>query len=345
MAPVSRLGRFAALAGPSRRCFQELASSPLFPGVARPFLPVATAMKCGWSAGTGFNDKSAWESKGHMAAALGALALCSGGVAHTTRCEDAVASPAASEPSFTKKLIAEAVGTGIIVLGGCGVVCTHKYAAVLQGGHLAAVWGASVALAVYATRDISGAHLNPAVTASLVVNKDFPVGEAGPYVLAQTAGAAVAGAINYAIFRTGIIAHEAKQGIVRGAAGSCASFSGAFGMTPNPAMVSVMGGFACEVAMTSLLVFLIFAITDSENTVPTDAAGPVLIGTAVAVLVSIFGPVTGCGMNPARDLGPRLVTLAAGWGSTAIPAAWIYTLGPVLGGILGGAAYLAFTKK
>merc|ERR1712107_846050 len=66
---------------------------------------------------------------------------------------------------------------------------------------------------------------------------------------------------------------------------------------------------------------------------------PVLIGSVVAVLITIFGPLTGCGMNPARDLGPRLVSFAAGWGSVAWSHWWIYTLGPVVGAVLGGAFY------
>ena len=65
------------------------------------------------------------------------------------------------------------------------------------------------------------------------------------------------------------------------------------------------------------------------------------MGAAVTTLVSVFGPVTGCGMNPARDLGPRLVTLLAGWGAAATTSWWIYTLGPVMGGVLGGMTYQA----
>jgi len=246
------------------------------------------------------------------------------------------------KPTLLQKCMAEAIGTGIIIQGGCGVVCAAKYAGSGIGpGAMAAVWGASVALAVYTTAKISGAHLNPAVTAALTASGKSPVDEAGPFVLAQCAGATVAAAINYAIFSAGIAAMEASQGIVRGTAASTASFAGAFGMVPNPQLLGPVGALVAEVWMTSVLVFLIFAITDSNGAVPSGAA-PFFVGASVTTLVTVFGPVTGAGMNPARDLGPRLVTLLTGWGSAATTAWWVYTLGPVAGALLGGAAYQNF---
>jgi glycerol uptake facilitator-like aquaporin len=84
---------------------------------------------------------------------------------------------------------------------------------------------------------------------------------------------------------------------------------------------------------------MVFAITDPNKTVP-DAAGPVLVGGTVATLILGVAPLTGCGMNPARDLGPRLVTAAVGWGGAAMsPGFWIYTAGPFAGAVLGGALY------
>ena len=96
---------------------------------------------------------------------------------------DAVKSPAeapsTATPSLEKRCIAEAIGTAIIVQGGCGAVCALKYGGANYGTFgLAAIWGASVALAAYSTRAISGAHLNPAVTCALVANDLFPMEEA-----------------------------------------------------------------------------------------------------------------------------------------------------------------------
>ena len=283
-------------------------------------------------------------------------------------CDGAGAAVAAG-PSLLQKCVAEAIGTGMIVSGGCGVVCALKYA-----GHpitplgIGAAFGLSVTLAIYATAGISGAHLNPAVTISLVTQGAMDAAEAGPYIAAQIVGAAVAAVLNLAMFSAGVAAMEAKEGIKRGAkgaillifdcfptilrrcchcfpadfglcAGSCASFAGAFGMVPNGAICSNPRALFVETVITGFLVFSIYAFTDPNNKV-ADGAAPVLIGTTVAALVHVFAPVTGAGMNPARDLGPRLVTLATGWGGAALSSGWwIYTLGPITGGVLGGFAY------
>ena len=75
------------------------------------------------------------------------------------------------------------------------------------------------------------------------------------------------------------------------------------------------------------------------------AAGPALVGASVSCLICVFGAVTGCGMNPARDIGPRLITLCAGWGKAALTAAPVYTIGPIIGAILGGALHEAVMTK
>jgi len=196
---------------------------------------------------------------------------------------------------------------------------------------------------VYATRAISGAHLNPAVTAALVATGKAPADEAPWYVGAQVVGGFVAGLANYATFSAGIAALEASEGIVRGTAASAATFNGGFGMVPTKALMGAAGAFAAEVWMTSALVFLIFAATDAEAGSVTDAAAPALIGAAVAMLIGTFGPVTGAGMNPARDLGPRLVTALTGWGAAAATSWWVYTLGPLAGALIGASAYQALT--
>ena len=249
---------------------------------------------------------------------------------------------ATAKPTMEQRLIAEAIGTGIIVQLGCGAVCALKYA----GGNfgtfgLAAAWGVAVALAVYTTRGISGAHLNPAVTTALTAIGLFPQDEAPLFIGAQVLGATIAGAANYLIFSSGIAASEAAASIVRGSAASTASFAGAFGMVPNAALMGPAGAFVAEVWMTSILMYLILAIGDAPHDSVPGAAAPALVGASVSCLICVFGPVTGCGMNPARDLGPRLVTLLTGWGSAALTAGWVYTLGPVVGATCGAFAYKA----
>ena len=128
---------------------------------------------------------------------------------------------------------------------------------------------------------------------------------------------------------------------MRGAPGSAASYAGAFGIVPSA--LRAPGTLAAEVLATGALLFVIFALGDARNNVPAGAA-PALVGATVTSLIAVFGPVTGAGMNPARDLGPRLVTLAAGWGGASLSGAAVYTAGPVIGAILGGGLYDALSR-
>ena len=247
--------------------------------------------------------------------------------------------------------MAEAIGTGIIIGGGCGCVCANRYANYPLGLlGVPVVFGASVAIAVYATRDVSGAHLNPAMTAAFALHRpnDAPPKIWAPYIASQMFGATAAAAINYGIYQRGIKAHEVAEKITRGAKGSYTSAAGAFGMTHTASLLKVRGAFFLEIGATAALAFTIFALTDSDKSVPPDAA-PALIGLTVVGLATQFAPVTGCGMNPARDLGPRLVTYAMGWGSAALhPGWWIYTMGPMFGALFGSTLYqltLAKRKK
>eukprot|EP00658_Telonema_sp_P-2_P061955 TRINITY_DN5060_c0_g1_i6.p1 TRINITY_DN5060_c0_g1~~TRINITY_DN5060_c0_g1_i6.p1 ORF type:complete len:118 (-),score=11.01 TRINITY_DN5060_c0_g1_i6:365-718(-) len=115
-------------------------------------------------------------------------------------------------------------------------------------------------------------------------------------------------------------------------------------MVPNTALLRTpVGAVATEIWATGVFGFLVFGLTDPRNSVP-DAASPVLIGATVASLVAVYGPMTGCGLNPARDLGPRLVTALTGWKGAALRSAWVYTAGPTVGAVLGGAAYQAFRE-
>ncbi len=258
--------------------------------------------------------------------------------------------------SLARACTAEVVGTFLLVLFGTGSVA----AAVVTGAQIglwqvAVVWGFGVALAIYATAAVSGAHLNPAVTLALAVLRPdaFPRSRVLPYWGAQLTGAALAGAAVLATFHPFIERFETAEGIERGAPGSERSAM-VFGQYfPNPAifgtgpeaesLVSPLMAVGIEAFGTAVLVFMIFALTEPRNGVRPQWLAPFFIGFTVAVLISLFAPATQAGWNPARDLGPRLVALAAGWGEVAIPGPrggfWVYIVGPLTGGLLGGALY------
>ena len=255
-----------------------------------------------------------------------------------------------------KMVVGEMVGTFLLVLFGTGAVASAVLTGALTGlWQVAVVWGFGVTLAIYATASISGAHLNPAVTLAFALLRpaDFPRSRVMPYWVAQLTGAVLAGAVVLGTFGAFIARFEAEHHLTRGAAGSeqAAMVFGEY--FPNPAifgtgaeaaaLVSPLAAFAVEALGTAILVLLIFALTDPRSRVSPGAITPLCIGFTVAVLIALFAPLTQAGWNPARDLGPRIVAFAAGWGEIAIPGPrggfWVYILGPLVGGPIGGALY------
>lgn len=258
--------------------------------------------------------------------------------------------------SLGRACLAEAIGTFLLVLFGTGSVA----AAVLTGAQVglwqvAVVWGIGVTLAIYATASVSGAHLNPAVTLAVALLRanSFPRNRVVPYWIAQMAGAVLAGVVVLLTFGPFIDRFNSKNGLVRGGEGSELSAMVFGEYFPNPAifgtgteassLVSPLMALTVEALGTGVLVFLIFALVDDENVVRPQWLAPAFIGLTVAVLISLFAPITQAGWNPARDLGPRLVAFLAGWGNVALPGPrggfWVYIVGPLVGGPLGGLAY------
>jgi len=251
---------------------------------------------------------------------------------------------------------AEVVGTYLLVLFGTGSVA----AAVLTGAQaglwqVAVVWGFGVTLAIYATAAVSGAHLNPAVTLAFATLRpaSFPWGRVLPYWGAQLLGAILAGVTVLIIFGPFIDRFEELNGIVRGAPGSEASAMVFGEYFPNPAifgtgpdahaLVSPLAAAGVEAFGTGILVFVIFALIEPRNRTRARLLAPFFIGFTVAVLISLFAPITQAGWNPARDFGPRIVAYLAGWEDIAIPGPrngfWVYIVGPMLGGTIGGFLY------
>ena len=254
-------------------------------------------------------------------------------------------------------LLGEVLGTFLLVLFGTGSVACAVLTGALQGlWQVAVVWGFGVAIAIYCSAALSGAHLNPAVSLAFALFRPdrFPLSRLLPYWLAQLAGAVLAGLVVLAVFSPLLARFEAREGLIRGAPGSerAAMIFGEY--FPNPAvfgtgpdaaaLVSPLTAMLVEGFGTAILVLVIFALSDPNNTAaPDPTLVPFFIGFTVAVLISLFAPITQAGWNPARDFGPRLVAVLAGYGSIAIPGPqggfWIYIVGPLIGGVLGGLCY------
>lgn len=248
----------------------------------------------------------------------------------------------------------ESLGTFIIVFFGCGSVAVCVLFSAFQGlFQVAAVWGIGVTLAIYASRGLSCAHLNPAVSIAFACARRMPIKKLPVYLIGQFTGAFLAALLLYLIFSGSIAKFESANNIIRGASESVRTAMIFGEYFPSPSIdvsvisVSLFNAFIAEGFGTFLLILLIFFITEGCNLGrPDSSVAPVFIGAAVAGIISIIAPLTQAGLNPARDLGPRLAAYLTGWDKIAIPGPKggffvVYMLGPVLGGML--AAFI-FTR-
>jgi glycerol uptake facilitator len=261
-------------------------------------------------------------------------------------------------------LLAEALGTFILVLFGCGAV----HSAVTTGAQsglwqVAIVWGLGVMFASFVAGGVSGAHINPAITIAFAAHGRFEWSKVGPYIAAQMGGAMLAATILFFIYGPNLAAKEQAMGVARGETGSIVTAMCYGEYYPNPGLMSgktwsdsawqgyqkrVPFGqaFIAELVCTAILALVVFAVSDSKNiAAPPSYLGPIIAGLTVAALISIIAALTQCCLNPARDFGPRLVAYLAGWGQAAIPGPnghgffTVYILAPILGATLGGGVY------
>lgn len=239
--------------------------------------------------------------------------------------------------------LAEFIGTALLILFGNGVVANVVLAQ--TKGHaggwivITAGWGIAVFVGAFCTAAYSGAHLNPAVTLAMITAGKVLPGSGVGYLAAQMAGAIAGAVLVYATYRPHFEA-TADAGLKR----AC--------FCTSPAIPRPLANLGCEAVGTFSLVFPIFLMTDPSlgPSAPGATAVPIGLGSLgllpVALLVmgiglSLGGP-TGYAINPARDLGPRIVHALLpipGKGSSEWSYAWIPVVGPILGGVGAAAVY------
>lgn len=254
--------------------------------------------------------------------------------------------------------IGEFWGTFLLVFFGCGSVCVAVTTGVLVGVfQVAMVWGLGIAIAIYLCGSLSGAHLNPAVTLSMAVWARFDWKKVLPYAAGQFLGAFTAAALLYLIFGGALRAYETTHAISRGQPGSEATAMVFGEFFPNPGgspltpqareRMSTPAAFGAEVCGTAVLLLVIFCVTDERNQGRPRALAAASIGLTVTLLICLLGPLTMACLNPARDLAPRLLSALAGWDRVPFEAngnGWltVYIVGPLIGGLAGGAIYRCF---
>ncbi|WP_213991086.1 MIP/aquaporin family protein [Sodalis sp. dw_96] len=249
-----------------------------------------------------------------------------------------------SSPSLKQQCLAEFLGTGLFLFIGISCLAANRLAGASFGmWEICIVWGLSVSLGVYMTAGISGGHINPAVSIALWLFGNFEGRKVLPYILSQTLGAFGGALVAYLLYYNLFIDFELAHHIQRGSMESLAQ-AGIFSTFPNPA-INMVQAFASEMIGTLTLMCLIMALTDDGNGVPRGPLAPLLIGITVALIGVAQGMLTGFALNPARDFGPRLFSILAGWGTNAltggreVPYFIIPLVAPIVGACLGAVLY------
>lgn len=220
-----------------------------------------------------------------------------------------------------KKFISEFIGTLLLVFFGCGAaVALNQYVGSIYTGSLvfnlvaiALAFGLALVAIIAIFGSISGAHVNPAVSIACLIDGRMSIGECCYYIGAQLLGGVAGAGILSLIF-----------GSAESLGANLFETSSALG-----AMVTTNVAFTVELMLTFVFVLVVLSVTKKEN----NCSG-VIIGLTLT-LVHIFGlPFTGTSVNPARSLGPALLT-----GGVAMEQLWLFILAPMVGGVLAGLLY------
>lgn len=241
---------------------------------------------------------------------------------------------------LVRECLAECLGVLILILLGCGSVAQSTTSRGANGQFFSINVGFAlgVTFGVFICRGVSGGHLNPAVSLTLCVLGRFNWNKLPFYAFCQTLGGFLGAAIVGLQYYDAIRSVSGGPLLVTGVNGTAGIFA-----TYPAEYLSLWGGFVDQVVGTAVLMLCVMALTDQRNTVVPDALVPPLVGGVILVLGTSMGSNCGYALNPARDLGPRLFTFVAGWGSEVFTAGgnwwWVPIVAPCLGALLGGFIY------
>jgi len=219
------------------------------------------------------------------------------------------------------RYLAEVIGTFVLVFMGCGSAMLLGVGA--EGGHLAVAFafGLSIVAMAYVIGGVSGCHINPAVSLSMLLDKRMGVKDFVGYVIAQTVGAIAAAALLFIMTRSF----------------SMPDLTGGLGANGVAGAGGIGGALIVEVLLTFIFVLTILGVTAQEKM--ASIAG-LVIGLTL-VFVHIVGiPLTGTSVNPARSLGPALFA-----GGAALTDVWVFIVGPLVGAVLAVFVYRFIRSK
>lgn len=229
-----------------------------------------------------------------------------------------------------KKNLAEFIGTFCLVLFGCGAAVVSGIAGTGPEGigllGISLAFGVAVVVMAYAIGPISGCHINPAITISMVVGGKMKVGEAVGYIISQFLGATVAAGVLYGI-QSGMPGFAMGEWAL-GSNGWGEGYLGAYNM---------QSAFIAEAVLTFLFLFVIFATTSKWGN--STMAG-LAIGLTLVLIHLVAIPITGTSVNPARSFGPAVFA-----GGKALQQLWLFIVAPIVGGVLAALVWKGVFEK
>jgi len=221
--------------------------------------------------------------------------------------------------SSSKKYLAEFIGTLVLVFMGCGAAVLMGTS--VLGGHLAVAlaFGLSIVAMAYVIGNISGCHVNPAVSFAMLISKKMSVKDFIGYVIAQILGAIAGAAILYGFVHHGVT-----------------DMTGSLGSN-GIGTIGVWGALVAECILTFIFVFVILGVTSDES--KSGVAG-IVIGLTLAFVHIVGISLTGTSVNPARSIGPAIFA-----GGDAVTNLWIFIVAPLVGAAIAACVWMIFKKN
>nr|XP_046159241.1 aquaporin-10a [Oncorhynchus gorbuscha] len=244
---------------------------------------------------------------------------------------------------LARECLGELMGTFVLLMFGCSASAQVKTSRETKGQYLSANMAFSVGVmsAMYLCKGVSGAHLNPAVTLSFCSLGRVPWVKLLPYALCQVLGAYLSSGLVFLVYYDAIMDFSGGNLTVYGANETASIFA-----TYPSEHLSLSSSILDQVVGTAMLMLCILPLDDQKNSPAPDALIPPIVAVVVLGIGMSMSSNCGGAINPARDLGPRLLTLTAGWGTEVFTCYnywfWVPMMAPLLGGMVGSGMYLVF---
>jgi len=228
-----------------------------------------------------------------------------------------------------KKYLSECIGTMVLVILGCGTAMLVGCDAASGGGYIltALAFGLSIVAMAYSIGNISGCHINPAVSLGVLLSGGMRAGEFVGYVISQCVGALIGSGILAAIFRLGGVT----------------DMTGGFGANGLAGVGgSVWAGLLVELVLTCIFVLAILGVTSKKAA--HGSFGGLVIGLTLTGVHILGIGLTGTSVNPARSLGPAIAAAVAG-NTAPLASLWVFIVGPLVGAAIAAIVYRALEKS